>query len=347
MNGRSIDDKKLSSFEQYKLSSNKDEIDLIELVSIVLKSYKSVVFITLVFVFFGGCTIFFSPKNWVSSATVSLPSDLQLQSLETVNTSLSLLNIDINISQEDVFGVFRKYYSSQDLFNKYSDTLKTKPVGSVSVTGIVTDKNTYILSYNSSIDSGMKEILPGYIDYVNRQVSNNINYNIELILDTSKKTANEEYQLALQQAENEQKVKIQRLEYAVLIAKAAGLQKPINNEFENLDKISSYPISLGYDALDKQLEIEKSISDLTTINAELLNKKLYLDKINALQPVIIHLDAFEYLQFPSEPVQQDAKKRLLTIIIFGFIGFVSSIGFVLVRHYIRERQAALLKLPNE
>ncbi|EEQ12398.1 O-antigen chain length determinant [Yersinia mollaretii ATCC 43969] len=193
----------------------------------------------------------------------------------------------------------------------------------------------------------MKEILSGYIDYVNRQVSNNINYNIELILDTSKKTANEEYQLALQQAENEQKVKIQRLEYAALIAKAAGLQKPINNEFESLDKISSYPISLGYDALDKQLEIEKSISDLTTINAELLNKKLYLDKINALQPVIIHLDAFEYLQFPSEPVQQDAKKRLLTIIIFGFIGFVSSIGFVLVRHYIRERQAALLKLPNE
>ncbi|HDL8434678.1 TPA: O-antigen chain length regulator, partial [Yersinia enterocolitica] len=87
MNGRSIDDKKLSSFEQYKLSSNKDEIDLIELVSIVLSSYKSVVFITLVFVFFGGCTIFFSPKNWVSSAAVSLPSDLQLQSLETVNTS--------------------------------------------------------------------------------------------------------------------------------------------------------------------------------------------------------------------------------------------------------------------
>lgn len=356
MNDRTVDNNKLSSFEQYESSSNKDEINLIELVCIMLNSYKLVLFITCIFVFFGIGTMFFSQKNWVSSAIVSLPSERQLQSLDSANNSLLLLNIDTNISQDDVFDKFRKYYASPDLFSKYSETLKVKPVGSVSVTRLIADKNAndyfenrnnYIFSYSSSFDFGMKSTLSDYIKYVNKKVNNDINYQIENILDNSKKIANEEYQFALQQAENEQMVKIQRLEYATLIAKAAGLKKPINNDFDIYDRSLNYPISLGFDALDKQLEIEKAITDLTIINAELLNKKLYLDKINSLQPIIVDIDAFDYLQSPSEPIQQDVKKRLLMIIIFSFIGFVSSITFILIRHYIRGRQSILLKLPRE
>ncbi|MBS0054261.1 Wzz/FepE/Etk N-terminal domain-containing protein [Yersinia sp. Marseille-Q3913] len=349
MNGRSIDNKKLSSFEQCGLSSSKDEIDLIDLASIIVKSYKLVTFVTFVFIFFGIGVILLSPLNWLSSATVTFPSDRQLQSIDSINASLSLLNVDSSISQDDIFGGFVRYYSSEDLFNKYLGSLKVKPVGSVTIVKLSIDKNVndYVFNYTSNIDSGMKNTLSGYINYVNEQVNNDVNRQIKLVLEKAKKIASEEYELALQQAKNEQKVRVQRLEYAVSIAKAAGLQRPASDAFGISADNDNYPISLGYDALNRQLEIEKSITDLTTVNAELLNKKLYLDKINALQPVVINIQSFSYLQQPSDPVQQDAKKRLLIIILFGFVGLVGSIGFVLVRHYVRERQNTLVNSPKE
>ncbi|HDL8286974.1 TPA: O-antigen chain length regulator, partial [Yersinia enterocolitica] len=174
-----------------------------------------------------------------------------------------------------------------------------------------------------------------------------VNRQINFTINTAKTTVTEEYQLALQQAQNEQKVRIQRLEYAASIAKAAGLQKPANDAFSISADNSNYPISLGYDALNRQLEIEKSITDLTTVNADLLNKKLYLEKIMGLKPVTIDIPTFNYLQRPSDPIEQGAKKRLLVVLLFGFIGLFGSIGFVLVRHYVRERQNALLNLPKK
>ncbi|AKP34615.1 Wzz/FepE/Etk N-terminal domain-containing protein [Yersinia aleksiciae] len=356
MIGRSLDNKKLSSFEQCNLSSNKDEIDLIELASIISKSYKIVAFITVIFVFLGVGLTLLSPKNWLSSAIVSLPSERELQSLDSVNSSLLLLNIDANISQDDIFGSFKKNYSSRDLFNKYADNLDVKPVGSVDVSRLITDKNmsdylenknSYVLNYKSNSDLGIKDTLAGYISYVNKQVNNEVNYQISFIIDNAKKTATEEYQLALQLAKNEQIVRIQKLEYAASIAKAAGLQKPTHDEFDISGDSNNYPISLGYDALSRELDIERSITDLTTVNIDLLNKKMHLDKIMALKPIYVYFQSFSYLQQPSDPIVQDTKKRILIVILFGFVGLVGAIGFVLVRHYVRERQDALVRLPKE
>lgn len=341
--------KENSSFGESRFLSNKEEIDVISLMVIASNSIKIIVITTLIFFCFGVSVVFLSPKNWVSSATVTFPSDHQLQSVDSINASLSLLNVDANISQNDILGGFERYYSSPDSFNKYLGDEKVKPIGSVAIVKLAIDKSAsdYVFNYSSNIDSGMKDTLSGYITYVNEQVNNDVNRQIKLVIETTKKIAAEEYELALQKAKNEQKVRVQRLEYAVSIAKAAGLQRPASNAFGTSADNDNYPISLGYDALNRQLEIEKSITDLTTVNADLLNKKLYLDKINALQPAVIDIQSFSYIQQPSDPVQQDAKKRLLIIILFGFVGLVGSIGFVLVRHYVRERQNTLVNLPKE
>lgn len=341
--------KENSSFGESRFLSNKEEIDVISLMVIASNSIKIIVITTLIFFCFGVSVVFLSPKNWVSSATVTFPSDHQLQSVDSINASLSLLNVDANISQNDILGGFERYYSSPDSFNKYLGDEKVKPIGSVAIVKLAIDKSAsdYVFNYSSNIDSGMKDTLSGYIAYVNEQVNNDVNRQIKLVIETTKKIAAEEYELALQQAKNEQKVRVQRLEYAVSIAKTAGLQRPASDAFGTSAANDNYSISLGYDVLNRQLEIEKSITDLTTVNADLLNKKLYLDKINALQPAVIDIQSFSYIQQPSDPVQQDAKKRLLIIILFGFVGLAGSIGFVLVRHYVRERQNTLVNLPKE
>ncbi|HDL8116104.1 TPA: O-antigen chain length regulator, partial [Yersinia enterocolitica] len=181
----------------------------------------------------------------------------------------------------------------------------------------------------------------------NEQVSKNVQRKVLFIIDTARKTASQEYQLALQLAKNEQQIMIQRLAYAVSIAKAANLQYPVIDKNSISTNEGNYLFLLGYDALNRQLEINKSVTDLTTIDLNLLNKRFFLNKVNELQPVIFHVNAFDYLELPSKPVQQDTKKNLLTVVLFGLIGFASAIGFVLVRHYVRERQNALLNLPKE
>ncbi|MFB5188426.1 Wzz/FepE/Etk N-terminal domain-containing protein [Yersinia intermedia] len=349
-------EKILSTFKPEGLASNKDEIDLVVVASIVSKSYKLIMSVTLVFIVIGACIALLTPKNWTSSAVISPASDSQLQPLEAVARPLSLLNISLDISSGDIVTEFKKYYSSPNVLVEYLLNTKNDHSGSMGVTSLVADqnaqnftdnRNNYILTYSSNADSGMKDILAGYIDYVNKKVVFDINRQINFTIDTAKTTATEEYQLVLQQAQNEQKVRIQRLEYAASIAKAAGLQKPANDAFSISVDNGNYPISLGYDALNRQLEIEKSITDLTTVNTELLNKKLLLDKIMGLKPVTVDIPTFNYLQHPSDPIEQGAKKRLLVVLLFGFIGLFGSIGFVLVRHYVRERQNALLNLPKK
>ncbi|WP_186370388.1 Wzz/FepE/Etk N-terminal domain-containing protein, partial [Yersinia bercovieri] len=292
--------KENSSFGESRFLSNKEEIDVISLMVIASNSIKIIVITTLIFFCFGVSVVFLSPKNWVSSATVTFPSDHQLQSVDSINASLSLLNVDANISQNDILGGFERYYSSPDSFNKYLGDEKVKPIGSVAIVKLAIDKSAsdYVFNYSSNIDSGMKDTLSGYITYVNEQVNNDVNRQIKLVIETTKKIAAEEYELALQQAKNEQKVRVQRLEYAVSIAKTAGLQRPASDAFGTSAANDNYSISLGYDVLNRQLEIEKSITDLTTVNADLLNKKLYLDKINALQPAVIDIQSFSYIQQP-------------------------------------------------
>lgn len=362
MTGRSSDSKESSSFEHCYLSSNKDEIDLIELVSIISKSYKLIFFITFVFVFIGAGITFLIPKNWVSSAIIYPSSDIQFRQLQAVNNSLLQLNVVDNISKDDVFDQLMRNLSDHALLRSYLSTNNANADGDLSITKIVTDKTDkidkkittlnskgdgFILGYNSTNSSNVKDSLTGYINYINNQVNENINRHINLIVETAKKTAAEEYQLSFQIALNEQKVRIQRLEYAVSIAKAAGLKKPTHDVFETSNNSNAYPISLGYDALSRQLEIEKSITDPTAVNLELLNQKLYLDRIMALKPISVEIQSFNYSQSPSDPVVKNANKNLLVIILFGFVGFVGTIGFVIIQHYVRERRNMRSSMPKD
>ncbi|EOI6869226.1 O-antigen chain length regulator [Yersinia enterocolitica] len=337
-------------------SSKSRDVDIFEFFFILINSWKILLLITLFSITLGFGFISFKSKQWISTAVVSSPSDGKLQTLISFSSLLSTLNIELNITSEDLLTEFMRTYSSQSVWNSYLSGIKAPKVGSVDIRvqtsnsssrDFYNNESEYVLIYTSGIDNDMANILNGYINYVNEQVSKNVQRKVLFIIDTARKTASQEYQLALQLAKNEQQIMIQRLAYAVSIAKAANLQYPVIDKNSISTNEGNYLFLLGYDALNRQLEINKSVTDLTTIDLNLLNKRFFLNKVNELQPVIFHVNAFDYLELPSKPVQQDTKKNLLTVVLFGLIGFASAIGFVLVRHYVRERQNALLNLPKE
>lgn len=94
-------------------------MNLVVVASIVSKSYKLIMSVTLVFIVIGACIALLTPKNWTSSAVISPASDSQLQPLEAVARPLSLLNISLDISSGDIVTEFKKYSSPNVLVGIY------------------------------------------------------------------------------------------------------------------------------------------------------------------------------------------------------------------------------------
>ncbi|WP_016678379.1 GNVR domain-containing protein, partial [Yersinia pestis] len=161
---------------------------------------------------------------------------------------------------------------------------------------------------------------------------------IQRAVDLAKGIGTDKYSMELLKARNNQKVKIERLRYASSIADAAGVKKPVYSNGSAISDDPDFPITMGSDALNRKLEIEKSVIDLASINTELLNRKLYLDKLNRLEIPNVNIVPFKYLQQPTEPTKRDVPKRALIVILFALVGLMGSVGFVLVEHFVRERK---------
>lgn len=328
-------------------SPKKSQVDFMEIISVISKSYKLIVFFTMIFMLVAFSTTLSKQQVWESYTIVSPNTDGQYQSLSAINSTFSALNVNSGITEDTFNEIFSKYFYSQYNFNKFSNDVSVKNVGVLVVSQLVGDVNainyidnkfSYILTYSSLSGDEMKNVLTEYVNYTAEQVRSDFLKKIESKIDIEKDNAREQYDFTLRQAENAHLVRVNQLENAISIANKLGLKKADKNLLIAFSQKSNNLVFMGGEALSRQLEIEKSIKDLSTVDAVLLNKKLYLDKINALQPVIANASVFNYIQKPSNAVLKVNKEGFLIVTMFGIIGFISSIGFVLARHYIREQK---------
>ncbi|MDN0088611.1 LPS O-antigen length regulator Wzz(fepE) [Yersinia nurmii] len=358
------------------VNSSKDEIDLFELMAIIFKSKIKIIFTTLIFIIIGLVITFILPQRWTSTAVIVSPGDEQIQVLDKITTNLSVLDIKLDINSDYLLSIFKQNFDSQDLREQYlvnteyfkrlmrdnpEDGLEKRAlierivnenITSVSPQRDKSDNDKeyryYKLSYSAMTATDARDLLQGYINYVNSIVNADVSRKIQRAVDLAKGIGTDKYTLDLLRAKNNQEVKIERLKYATSIADAAGIKKPVYSSGSAISDDPDFPITMGSDALNRKLEIEKSVTDLASINAEILNRRLYLDKLNALEIPKVEVVPFKYLQQPTEPTKRDAPKRGLIMILFALAGLVGSVGFVLVDHFMREREREdeMLKLTN-
>lgn len=358
------------------VNSSKDEIDLFELMAIIFKSKIKIIFTTLIFIIIGLVITFILPQRWTSTAVIVSPGDEQIQVLDKITTNLSVLDIKLDINSDYLLSTFKQNFDSQDLREQYlvnteyfKRLMRDKPedglekralierIVNENITSVspLRDKGDndkeyryYKLSYSAMTATDARDLLQGYINYVNSIVNADVSRKIQRAVDLAKGIGTDKYTLDLLRAKNNQEVKIERLKYATSIADAAGIKKPVYSSGSAISDDPDFPITMGSDALNRKLEIEKSVTDLASINAEILNRRLYLDKLNALEIPKVEVVPFKYLQQPTEPTKRDAPKRGLIMILFALAGLVGSVGFVLVDHFMREREREeeMLKLAN-
>jgi LPS O-antigen subunit length determinant protein (WzzB/FepE family) len=135
------------------------------------------------------------------------------------------------------------------------------------------------------------------------------------------------------QAKNRLAVEIERSQYALEIAKAAEVSKPMQNMGSN----ELFAIELGSQALSAKIKALKSLDNLTVIEPRLQQIDAKLDMLKNMKiDRNIKFQSFRYLENVEQPFSRDKPKRALIAVLGTLLGGMLGVAIVLIRFAFRK-----------
>ncbi|MDC9592278.1 LPS O-antigen length regulator Wzz(fepE) [Xenorhabdus sp. IM139775] len=346
----------------YYHPAREDEIDLFELFSVLFQSKYLIIAVSFVLAIIGFGIASFLPQKWTSTAAVMTSGLEEFQPLKNTLTDLHVLNIDPKVTEGSLYNRFIENYNSRVLREEYlvnTDYFKTllaknhddstqekrKLIEQIVNKNIALslpkkddDVNEAKLSFSADNAEDAYNLLSGYIKFVSSVVRNQVKEELNDMVHQKLEYSQKLYVIDLERISNMRSVDIERLKYAISIADSAGVKKPVSNGGAMIKDDPDYSIALGSDALQRKLQITEEVTDPTKIDADLRNRQLYIKNLEKVNVNTIDFMPFKYMQEPYQPTSKDSPKRLLILIGAGFIGFILSVMYVLLRHMVRSRQ---------
>lgn len=352
-------------FDDLYLKQN-DEIDLFELFSVLYKSKFVIIGITLLFAIVGFTVASFLPQKWTSQAAITKPMLDEMKQLRATLTELSLVDVDTGVNGSSVYQKFINNYNSRVLREEYlvnteyykqllaklddPTPLDKRRLVEQIVTNDITlkmpnskDKDDEFsgevnLSFTAPTATEAYDLLSGYIRFISTQVRLEVKDEIDDLIERKLSFAQKSYQMDLERIANARDINVQRLKYALEIANAAGVKKPISSEGAQIKDDPDYSIAMGSDALGSKLAITEAITDPTTISAELKNRLYNIQQLEQVKLNELQFVPFKYMLKPYEPTKKDAPKRALILVGAAFVGFILSVMGVLLSYMARSRR---------
>jgi len=278
--------------------------------------------------------------------------------LQQTLMQLRVLDIEVPISQPDVFNRFIKAFNSRALMQEYfmsspevmgqlkdadidpqqlqravvalSDNMKAAD----NAKGKSDPELPYVswnLSFTAPTAKDAQAVLQGYINYVAALVTKET---LDSIRNTvALKTHFEKEKLMLDRVRltNQRDIKIQRLNYSLEVANA-GIKRPVYSIGQVVNDDPDFSIALGADGIQEKLKIEKSLRDISDLNAELRNREFHLAELEKVSVKNVDFEPFKYQLAPSYPVKKDGPGKALIVVLAAIIGGMVACGFVLLRN---------------
>lgn len=366
MSSLNVKQEKDSEFTGYPLApSNSNEIDLLSLVDVLWRAKNRIIATVFAFALAGILLSFILPQKWTSRAIVTPAEAVQWQALEKTLTTLRVLNLDINLQRDAVFTLFIKKFSSTSLLDEYlraspyvMDQLKGADIDEMELHRAIValsekmnavDTNagkknetslftSWTLSFTAPTKEEAQKVLTGYIQYVSDIVVKETLENIRNQLDTRTHFEKEKLAMDRVRLRNQLDANIQRLNYSLEIANAAGIKKPVYSTGQAVKDDPDFSISLGADGIAQKLQIEKSVTDVAEINAEIRNRQYYVEQLTAMNINDVKFMPFKYQLSPSLPVKKDGPGKALIVILAALLGGMIACGGVLLRHAMLSRK---------
>ena len=263
-----------SHFPDYHLASpSNNEIDLLKLIEVLWYAKTRVIAVALTFACIRLLVSFILPQKWTSSAVITPAEAIQWQDLEKTFTKLRVLGLDVNIDRGDVFNLFIKKFQSVSLLEDYlrsspyvMDQLKEAKIDELDLHRAIValsekmkavDDNaskkkdesalytSWTLSFTAPTSEEAQTVLAGYIDYISAIVVKESIENVRNKLEIRTQFEKEKLAQDRIKTKNQLDANIQRLNYSLDIANAAGIKKPVYSNGQAVKDDPDFSISLG------------------------------------------------------------------------------------------------------
>ena len=245
-----------------------------------------------------------------------------------------MLDLDVNIDRGSVFNLFIKKFQSVSLLEEYlrsspyvMDQLKEAKIDELDLHRAIValsekmkaiDDNaskkkdeptlytSWTLSFTAPTSEEAQTVLAGYIDYISTLVVKESLENVRNKLEI--KTQFEKEKLAQDRIKtrNHLDANIQRLNYSLDIANAAGIKKPVYSNGQAVKDDPDFSISLGADGIERKLEIEKAVTDVAELNGELRNRQYLVEQLTKANVNDVNFTPFKY---QLRPIIAGEKRR--------------------------------------
>jgi len=123
------------------------------------------------------------------------------------------------------------------------------------------------------------------------------------------------------------------------VANAAGIKKPVYSNGQAVKDDPDYSIALGADGLAQKLEIERSIKDVSALNAAIQDREYRLAELKKLNVEETDFSPVNFQMSASLPIKSDGPGKLLILVLASLVGLMIACGTVLIRHAMAERAA--------
>ncbi|EMQ2224920.1 TPA: LPS O-antigen length regulator [Citrobacter freundii] len=375
MSSLNIKQDNVSEFTGYhQPAANANEIDLVNLIEILWRARTKIIATVFAFACAGILVSFLLPQKWTSQAIVTPAEPVQWQSLENTLTKLRVLDMDISVSRGDVFNLFIKKFQSPSLLEEYlrsspyvMDQLKGADIDEMELHQAIVrlsekmkavDTNlgkknetslytSWTLSFTAPHAEEAQSVLKGYIQYISDIVVKETLEDIRNKLSIKTSFEKERLEMDRVRLKNQLEANIQRLNYSLEIANAAGIKKPVYSNGQAVKDDPDFSISLGADGIERKLEIEKSVTDVAEINGELRNRQYHVEQLLAMNVSDVKFTPFKYQLTPSLPVKKDGPAKSMIVILAALLGGMVACGGVLLNYAMVSRKQKMTFIDQQ
>ena len=116
------------------------------------------------------------------------------------------------------------------------------------------------------------------------------------------------------------------------------MKKPVYSNGQAVKDDPDFSISLGADGIQRKLEIEKSVTDVAELNAELKNRQYYVEQLESVNVQDVKFSPFKYQLKPSLPVKKQGPGRMIVVVLAALIGGIMACAGVLLQHAMVSRK---------
>ncbi|MDM2843958.1 LPS O-antigen length regulator Wzz(fepE) [Citrobacter portucalensis] len=375
MSSLNIKQDNVSEFTGYpQTTANANEIDLVNLIEILWRARTKIIATVFAFACVGILVSFLLPQKWTSEAIVTPAEPVQWQDLENTLTKLRVLDMDISVSRGDVFNLFIKKFQSPSLLEEY---LRSSPYVMEQLKGADIDEmdlhraivrlsekmkavdtnqgkknetslyTAWTLSFTAPQAEEAQTVLKGYIQYISDIVVKETLEDIRNKLSIKTSYEKERLEMDRVRLKNQLDANIQRLNYSLEIANAAGIKKPVYSNGQAVKDDPDFSISLGADGIERKLEIEKSVTDVAEINGELRNRQYHVEQLLAMNVSDVKFTPFKYQLTPSLPVKKDGPAKSMIVILAALLGGMVACGGVLLNYAMVSRKQKMTFIDQQ